>query len=116
MRIGNGAADQLQLDIYGELIDSVYLYNKYGEPISYDAWMDLVKVLEWLCKNWDRPDEGIWETRGGRQHFTYSRLMSWVAIERAIRMARQRGLPADLVSWLEARDKVTDPDHDPGLE
>ena len=98
MRIGNGAADQLQLDIYGELIDSVYLYNKYGEPISYDAWMDLVKVLEWLCKNWDRPDEGIWETRGGRQHFTYSRLMSWVAIERAIRMARQRGLPADLVA------------------
>ncbi len=107
VRIGNGAAGQLQLDIYGELIDSVYLYNKYGEPISYDAWMDLVKVLEWLCKNWDRPDEGIWETRGGRQHFTYSRLMSWVAIERAIRMARQRGLPADLVSWLEARDKVT---------
>ena len=109
VRIGNGAADQLQLDIYGELIDSVYLYNKYGEPISYDAWMDLVKVLEWLCKNWDRPDEGIWETRGGRQHFTYSRLMSWVAIERAIRMARQRGLPADLVSWLAARDKLTTP-------
>jgi GH15 family glucan-1,4-alpha-glucosidase len=108
VRIGNGAAEQLQLDIYGELIDSVYLYNKYGEPISYDAWMDLVKVLEWLCDNWDRADEGIWETRGGRQHFTYSRLMSWVAIERAIRMARQRGLPADLVAWLQARDKVTE--------
>ncbi|HYX84257.1 MAG TPA: glycoside hydrolase family 15 protein [Gaiellales bacterium] len=108
VRIGNGAAEQLQLDIYGELIDSVYLYNKYGEPISYDAWMDLLKVLEWLCANWDRPDEGIWETRGGRQHFTYSRLMSWVAIERAIRMARQRGLPADLVAWLAARDRVTE--------
>jgi GH15 family glucan-1,4-alpha-glucosidase len=108
VRIGNGAAEQLQLDIYGELIDSVYLYNKYGEPISYDAWMDLVKVLEWLCENWDRADEGIWETRGGRQHFTYSRLMSWVAIERAIRMARQRGLPADLVAWLSARDRVTE--------
>jgi GH15 family glucan-1,4-alpha-glucosidase len=107
VRVGNGAADQLQLDIYGELIDSVYLYNKYGEPISYDAWMDLVKVLDWLCKNWDRADEGIWETRGGRQHFTYSRLMSWVAIERAIRMARQRGLPADIVAWLGARDRVT---------
>lgn len=108
VRIGNGAADQLQLDIYGELIDSVYLFNKYGEPISYDAWVDLVKVLAWLCENWDRPDEGIWETRGGRQHFTYSRLMAWVAIERAIRMARQRGLPADLVAWLGARDRVTE--------
>jgi GH15 family glucan-1,4-alpha-glucosidase len=107
VRIGNGAADQLQLDIYGELIDSVYLYNKYGEPISYDAWMDLVKVLEWLCDNWDRVDEGIWETRGGRQNFTYSRLMAWVAIDRAIRMARKRGLPADTAAWRGARDRIT---------
>jgi GH15 family glucan-1,4-alpha-glucosidase len=107
VRIGNGAATQLQLDIYGELIDSVYLYNKYGEPISYDSWMELVKIVEWLCDNWDRPDEGIWETRGGRQNFTYSRLMSWVAIERAVRMARQRGLPADMVKWLDVRDRIT---------
>ena len=76
VRIGNGAADQLQLDIYGELIDSVYLYNKYGEPISYDSWTELRKIVEWLCDNWDQPDEGIWETRGGQQDFTYSRLMS----------------------------------------
>ena len=82
MRIGNSAADQLQLDIYGELIDSIYLYNKYGEPIGYDAWMSLTKVVDWLADNWDRPDEGIWETRGGQQHFTFSRLMCWVAIER----------------------------------
>jgi len=107
VRVGNGAAAQLQLDIYGEMIDSIYLYNKYGEPISYDAWMSLCKVIDWLCENWDRPDEGIWETRGGQQHFTYSRLMSWVAIERAIRMARQRGLPADLVAWLGVRDRIT---------
>jgi len=107
VRIGNGAATQLQLDIYGELIDSVYLYNKYGEPISYDAWMDLTRVVEWLCANWDRADEGIWETRGGQKHFTYSRLMSWVAFERVIRIARQRGLPADLVAWLEVRDQIT---------
>jgi GH15 family glucan-1,4-alpha-glucosidase len=106
VRIGNGAAHQLQLDIYGELIDSVYLYNKYGSPISHEAWEDVVRIVEWVCDNWDRADEGIWETRGGRQHFTYSRLMSWVAVERAIRVARQRGLPADLVKWLEIRDEI----------
>ncbi len=106
MRIGNGAADQLQLDIYGELIDSIYLYNKYGEPISYDAWQSLTGVVNWLSDNWDRPDEGIWETRGGRQHFTYSRLMSWVAIERMVRMSRQRGLPADMTRWLHVRDTI----------
>jgi GH15 family glucan-1,4-alpha-glucosidase len=106
VRIGNGASDQLQLDIYGELIDSIYLYNKYGEPISHDAWSGVARVIEWLSDNWDQADEGIWETRGGRQRFTYSRLMSWVAIERAIRIARQRGLPADLFRWLAARDAI----------
>jgi GH15 family glucan-1,4-alpha-glucosidase len=108
VRIGNGAATQLQLDIYGELIDSIYLYNKYGEPISYDAWMEIHKIIEWLCENWDQTDEGIWETRGGRQDFTYSRLMCWVAIERAVRVARFRGLPANLVKWMEARDRITE--------
>jgi GH15 family glucan-1,4-alpha-glucosidase len=107
VRVGNGAATQLQLDIYGELIDSVYLYNKYGQPISYDDWTALVGIVDWLCENWDRADEGIWEVRGGRHDFTYSRLMCWVAIERAVRMARQRGLPADLPRWLEVRDAIT---------
>jgi GH15 family glucan-1,4-alpha-glucosidase len=106
VRIGNGAATQLQLDIYGELIDSVYLYNKYGRPLYHDGWMSLVRLVDWVCENWDQADEGIWETRGGRQHFTYSRLMSWVAIERSIRVARQRGLPADLVRWLDVRDRI----------
>jgi GH15 family glucan-1,4-alpha-glucosidase len=106
VRIGNGAASQLQLDIYGELIDSVYLYNKYGEPISYDAWEDVCRIVDWVADNWDLTDEGVWETRGGQQKFTYSRLMTWVAVERAIRMARQRGLPADLVSWLDLRDRI----------
>ena len=107
VRVGNGAATQLQLDIYGELIDSVYLYNKYGQPISYDDWSALVGIVDWICGNWDRPDEGIWEVRGGRQNFTYSRMMCWVAIERAIRMARQRGLPADLNRWRDQRDAIT---------
>ncbi|MEX2464569.1 MAG: glycoside hydrolase family 15 protein [Gaiellaceae bacterium] len=106
VRIGNAAADQLQLDIYGELIDSVYLYNKYGTPISHDAWSQLCRVVDWVCENWDQPDEGIWETRGGRKDFTYSRLMCWVAIERAVRVGRQRGLPADLVRWMAHRDDV----------
>jgi GH15 family glucan-1,4-alpha-glucosidase len=106
VRIGNGAAKQLQLDIYGELTDSVYLYNKYGEPISHEAWTELSRIVDWVSENWDQVDEGIWETRGGRQHFTYSRLMSWVAVERAIRIARQRGLPADLVAWSRARDDI----------
>jgi GH15 family glucan-1,4-alpha-glucosidase len=106
VRIGNAAAEQLQLDIYGELIDSVYLYNKYGTPISHAAWQDLSRVVNWVGENWDQPDEGIWEIRGGRKDFTLSRLMCWVAIERATRMARQRGLPADLVRWMRHRDDI----------
>ncbi|MDH6125878.1 glycoside hydrolase family 15 protein [Kitasatospora sp. GP82] len=99
VRIGNAATGQLQLDIYGELMDSVYLYNKYGQPISYELWEALSRQLEWLEKHWEEPDEGIWETRGGRQRFTYSALMTWVAFERAQRIARQRGMPAPVERW-----------------
>jgi GH15 family glucan-1,4-alpha-glucosidase len=106
VRIGNNAAKQLQLDIYGELMDSVYLSNKYGAPIPHDGWTELTRNLEWLIENWDQPDEGIWETRGGRRHYTFSRLMSWVAVERAIRVANHRGLPADLPRWSAARDTI----------
>ena len=106
VRIGNGAAKQLQLDIYGELIDSVYLFNKYGRPIHHELWAEVCRLVEWVCENWDQADEGIWETRGGRKHFTFSRLMCWVAVERAIRLARQRGLPADLVHWSRHRDNI----------
>ncbi|MCH0558201.1 glycoside hydrolase family 15 protein [Streptomyces sp. MUM 16J] len=106
VRIGNRAATQLQLDIYGELMDSVYLCNKYGRPLYHDGWMELTRNLEWLMDHWDQPDEGIWETRGGRRDFTYSRLMSWVAVERAVRIAIQRGLPADLPRWMAVRDGI----------
>jgi GH15 family glucan-1,4-alpha-glucosidase len=106
VRIGNGAAGQLQLDIYGELMDSVYLFNKYGTPIYHEGWESLSRLIEWVCDNWDQADEGIWEVRGGRQSFTYSRLMSWVAVERAIRVANQRGLPADLPKWYATRDAL----------
>ena len=106
VRIGNAAAEQRQLDIYGELIDSFYLYNKYGAPIFHETWGSLRRIVDWLCENWDQADEGIWETRGGQKEFTYSRLMSWVAIERAIRMNRARGLPGDIVRWLAERDRI----------
>ncbi|MEU6765001.1 glycoside hydrolase family 15 protein [Streptomyces sp. NPDC046853] len=106
VRVGNAAARQLQLDVYGELVDSIYLFNKYGTGISHTAWHDLTQIIEWLLENWDSKDESIWETRAGRQRHTYSRLMSWVAVERMVRMARQRGLPADLARWIDARDAM----------
>jgi GH15 family glucan-1,4-alpha-glucosidase len=106
VRIGNAAATQLQLDIYGALVDSVYLYDKHASSISHASWEDLTRVVEWVCENWDQADEGIWEVRGGRQRFTYSRLMSWVAIERAIRMSLRRGLPGRIGDWQAVRDDI----------
>ncbi|MEU6346304.1 glycoside hydrolase family 15 protein [Streptomyces sp. NPDC046977] len=106
VRIGNSAVGQLQLDIYGELIDSLYLYDKWGAPISSAHWDTVCGLVDWVVDNWDQPDEGIWETRGGRKNFLYSRVMCWVAIERAIRMANHRGLPADHTRWCKARDTI----------
>ena len=105
VRIGNNAYGQLQLDIYGELMDSVYLYNKYGEPISYDFWKDLSEQMDWLSENWNQPDEGIWEVRGGKKNFLYSRLYCWVALDRAIKIARQRSFPIN-GNWKKERDKI----------
>jgi len=104
VRVGNNAYKQLQLDIYGELMDSVYLFNKYGTPISYDLWIHLRRLLNWLCENWHREDEGIWETRGGRRHFVYSKMMSWVALDRGLRVVDQRAFPADRERWMRERD------------
>ena len=106
VRVGNGAYDQLQLDIYGELMDAVYLYNKYGAPISYDLWTRLRVLINWVCDNWRREDEGIWEVRGGRRHFVYSRLMCWVAVDRGLRLAAKRSFPADRERWLKVRDEI----------
>jgi GH15 family glucan-1,4-alpha-glucosidase len=106
VRIGNGAYDQLQLDIYGELMDTIYLTNKYGEPISHDLWEDLLRLLRYVEKSWRLADEGIWEVRGGRREFLYSRLMCWVAIDRAIRLARKRSFPAPLDRWEALRDEI----------
>ena len=106
VRVGNGAYSQLQLDIYGELMDSVYLYNKYGSPISYDLWIHLRRLVNWVCDNWHRPDEGIWEVRAQRQHFVYSKLMCWVALDRGLRLADKRSFPADRDRWTKVRDQI----------
>ncbi|KIZ16752.1 glycoside hydrolase family 15 protein [Streptomyces natalensis] len=106
VRVGNGAATQLQLDIYGALIDSVYLYDKWCQPLSSGRWRAVCALVDWVCEHWDQPDEGVWETRGGRKKFLYSRLMCWVAIDRAIRIAQHRSLPAELGRWGPVRDAI----------
>jgi GH15 family glucan-1,4-alpha-glucosidase len=111
VRIGNAAYDQLQLDIYGEMFDAVYLANKYGEGESHDGWLAMKRVLGWLSKHWSEPDDGIWEVRGGRRKFLHSRLMCWVAFDRAIRLAEKRSLPGPLDWMLAARDAIADDIH-----
>ena len=106
VRVGNNAHHQLQLDIFGELMDSVYLYNKYGAPISYDFWKHLRRLLDWVAYNWQSADEGIWEVRGGRQQFVFSKLMSWVALDRGLRLAEKRSFPANRDVWLRERDAI----------
>ncbi len=106
VRIGNDAESQLQLDIYGELMDSVYLYNKYGEAISADFWVHLRRMVNWVCDHWREPDHGIWEVRGPVQHFVYSKLMCWVAVDRGLRLADKRSFPADRERWLHVRDAI----------
>ena len=96
VRIGNRASEQLQLDIYGELIDSIYLFNKYVEPVSYDFWNHLREIAYWICDNWQRPDHSIWEGRNEPLQYTYSKVQCWVALDRILRMALKRNLPIDL--------------------
>ncbi len=105
VRIGNGAYEQIQLDIYGELMDSVFLYNKYGEPISYDFWNNLVNHINWLSENWQIGDQGIWEVRGGKRQFLYSRMMCWVAFDRAIKLGAMRSFPTPS-HWRKVRDTI----------
>jgi GH15 family glucan-1,4-alpha-glucosidase len=106
VRVGNGAADQLQLDIYGEMLDAAYLGDVNGLQVYTEGWVGVSRLVDWLCDHWDQPDEGIWETRGGRKDFTYGRFQCWIAFDRAIRMAAHRGRPADLERWTKARDAV----------
>jgi GH15 family glucan-1,4-alpha-glucosidase len=106
VRIGNGAADQLQLDIYGEAMDALYLADTQDIQAAHQGWQHIVRMIDWVCENWDQPDEGIWETRGGRRDFTYGRFQIWVALDRATRMAARRGRPANVQRWTAERDRV----------
>jgi GH15 family glucan-1,4-alpha-glucosidase len=106
VRIGNGAADQLQLDIYGEAMDAFYHADSQGLQPGHLGWSAITDMIEWVCEHWDQPDEGIWETRGGQQDFTYGRFQCWVALDRAIRLAQERGRPADLVRWRDERNRI----------
>ena len=106
VRIGNGAYNQLQLDIYGELMYMIDLYDQHVEPVSYDQWKKLTRSIEWISNNWQMKDEGIWEVRGGQQEFLYSRIMAWVALDRAGRIASRRSLPSPIVQWHDTRDRI----------
>jgi GH15 family glucan-1,4-alpha-glucosidase len=106
VRIGNDAVSQFQGDIYGELMDAFYLSNKYVSPTSYDVWVKIRERLEWICENWRLPDAGIWEMRNRQEHFVYSKVMNWVALDRGLRLADKRALPADRAKWMRERDKI----------
>ncbi len=106
VRIGNAAKEQFQLDIYGELLDSVLIYHGHKGEVSYEFWQHLVKLVDWVCLNWQRPDDSIWEVRGGSKPFLYSRVLCWVAIDRGIHLAQHLSYPAPIVEWRQARDDI----------
>ncbi|HJT88654.1 MAG TPA: glycoside hydrolase family 15 protein [Bryobacteraceae bacterium] len=106
VRVGNAAVGHLQLDIYGELMDSVYLYDKYGAPTSQEMWGVVERLLDWLAGHWEQPDQSIWEVRGGRRQFTYSKLQCWVALDRGLRLGRKRSLPLSGKQWESERDRI----------
>ncbi len=108
VRIGNAAHAQTQLDIFGELLDSVYLSNKYGTAISHEGWQHVRGIVDYVIDHWHEADAGIWEVRGEPRHFLHSRLMCWVALDRAIRLALQRSLTAPLVEWAQTRDAIAE--------
>ena len=106
VRIGNLAVSQFQGDIYGELMDALYLSNKYVSLTPYDMWVKIRNLIEWICENWQLPDAGIWEMRNRQEHFVYSKVMNWVALDRGIRLADKRALPADRAKWIRERDRI----------
>ncbi len=112
VRIGNAASSQLQLDIYGAVMDAVYLSDKYGEQLPWRGWNGICRSVGWVLKNWQKADQGIWEVRGARKQFLHSRLMCWVALDRAIRLSRKRSLPAPLVRWSKGRDEMYNSIHE----
>lgn len=107
VRIGNGAAFHQQFDIYGELMDAIYLYNKFGKPVPWDVWCAVRDILDYVLTILDDPDMSIWEVRNMKQHFTYSQIMLWVAFDRGLRLSEKRCFPCpNRAKWMEARDRL----------
>ena len=108
VRIGNAAWRQHQLDVYGEVMDALHVARCAGLPSDDDAWRVQQAMLSFLETDWRRPDEGIWEVRGPRRHFTHSKVMAWVAMDRAVRSIERLGLPGDVARWRELRQEIHD--------
>ena len=106
VRIGNAAAGQLQLDVYGEVSDALHLARKGGLAEPQTAWPMQRLIIEHLISIWEQPDDGIWEVRGGRRHFTHSKVMAWVALDRAVRDAETYGFEAPLDNWRQVRNHM----------
>ncbi|HXA35443.1 MAG TPA: glycoside hydrolase family 15 protein [Steroidobacteraceae bacterium] len=106
VRIGNAAAKQFQLDVYGEVMDTLHLARAAGLPPEPDAWNVQVALLKFLESHWELPDEGLWEVRGPRRHFTHSKVMAWVAFDRAIKDAEQDGLEGPIERWRRLRNAI----------
>jgi GH15 family glucan-1,4-alpha-glucosidase len=108
VRIGNGAAQQRQLDSYGEVLDAAYTYAKWRGGLDAGVWKPLAGLVDYAAAHWRDPDESIWEVRGGRQQFVYSKVLCWVALDRGIKLAQQHHLPAPLAAWETARRQIHD--------
>lgn len=106
VRIGNEANNQLQLDIYGELLDTIYIYNKYHQPITFELWEIICKEVKIVIERWHQPDHGIWEIRNEKQEFLHSRLMCWVAMDRAIKIGQHRSFPFPENEWIDVRNAI----------
>jgi GH15 family glucan-1,4-alpha-glucosidase len=106
VRIGNAASQQFQLDVYGEVMDTLHLARVAGLPAEPDAWKVQLALLKFLESHWNDPDEGLWEMRGPRRHFTHSKVMAWVAFDRAIKDAEDTGLEAPVDRWRELRETI----------
>jgi len=108
VRVGNGAADQVQLDVFGEVMDAMHQARAHGMQPDENAWQVQAAMMGWLEGNWREPDEGIWEVRGGRNQFTHSKVMAWVAFDRAVKAVEQHGLGGDVAKWRGLRAEVHD--------
>ena len=112
VRVGNAATNQIQLDIFGELMDTIYLFDKFGEPISFSFWQKLERLLDFVCENWDDADHGIWEVRETKRHYLYTRVMCWVALDRAVSLVRKRSFPTKIDKWLENKNLIYNDIHE----